>query len=471
VALHWSTHQLTEYLAAVGAPESEPDAVMVGVERMIESLDSEVGVVLLDGEVACLLGVGADDLALLQGALAQRAAEVELPLLGRLHLLSSSLGREVAGQVIVARECAPFDAEERQMLEGMARVLGLTVRGLRTLAAERELVWTLQQRELLLETMLEIQRAISSRVPLQEVLDRITHGAAALLGATQVGLGRPEPQGFAEVSRFESPDSEAWDLGPAVAAAVDADEAAIVEHDGGNEVAIAVPVHVSGGIDCCLVAAVPSQAATLDEQRNLLVAFAQQVSLALADARAVEAMYAASHDALTGLANRALFAERLELELGRSEQGGDERVSVLFIDLDGFKGVNDSLGHAAGDELLIGVAGRLQGCVRSSSIVARLGGDEFAVLLDDLGEPGARQVAERIASSLEAPFAIGAREMRISASVGVAARRGETRHAAELIADADVAMYSAKKSGGGRVACFEPSMRWDDAGSAEPSAA
>ena len=196
MALHWSTHQLTEYLAAVGAPQSEPDAVMVGVERMIESLDSEVGVVLLDGEVACLLGVGADDLALLQGALAQRAAEVELPLLGRLHLLSSSLGREVAGQVIVARECAPFDAEERQMLEGMARVLGLTVRGLRTLAAERELVWTLQQRELLLETMLEIQRAISSRVPLQEVLDRITHGAA---DAARRDAGRPGAAGAARL--------------------------------------------------------------------------------------------------------------------------------------------------------------------------------------------------------------------------------------------------------------------------------
>lgn len=473
---HWSGHQLTEYLAALAPIQSEAEAITVAVERMIEPLDSEVGVVVVDDDVATFLGVSEEEVAAVRDAGRTRASAIELAGLGELHLLTATLDREVEGVVIVARTCEPFEAEERQMLAGMARVLGLTVRRLRTLATERELrarfeeqaeqrlrlVQTLQVRESLLSTLLEIQRAISNRVPLQEVLDTITSGAAGLLNARHITLGRRNPvdsDSHIELSRFELDGGldRDWDLHGAVLAALSADEAATLTSPCGDEVAIAVPVHVSGGIDGYLLAAVPAGEDKLDEQRNLLLAFAQQVSLALADARAVVAMHAAFHDALTGLPNRSLFLERLELELARSQTSGQD-VSVLFIDLDGFKAVNDSLGHAAGDELLEAVGQRLRECVRSTSVVARLGGDEFAVLLEDIDENQAQQIAARIIKSLERPVTLGTRDVCVSASVGVTSTRSAPGDAAQVLSNADVAMYRAKKQGRGRLVRFAPEM-------------
>jgi diguanylate cyclase (GGDEF)-like protein len=476
MARHWSGHQLTEYLAALGPLQSETDAVAIALERMIEPLDSEVGIVVVDDQVVSCLGVEPDEVAAVCTAGSARACEIALPGLGDLHLLSAQLGREVAGMAIVARTCGAFEAEERQMLEGMARVLGLTVQRLRTLANERELrarfeeqaahrlrlVQTLQVRESLLSALLEIQRAISNRVPLQEVLDTITSGAAGLLNAREVALGRrdpTDPDNHVQLSRFVHEERLGcdWDLSDTVRAALSADDAATLDSPRGDEVAIAVPVHVSGDIDGYLLAAVPAGEHSLDEQRNLLVAFAQQVTLALADARAVEAMHAAFHDSLTGLPNRAQFLERLELELPRS-QASSRDLSVLFIDLDGFKAVNDTLGHAAGDELLSVIGGRLRECVRSSSLVSRLGGDEFAVMLDDVDEQLAHQIAYRIIGALERPVVLGGRNVCVSASVGITSTRSTPGDATQVLGNADVAMYRAKKQGRGRIVRFEPQM-------------
>jgi diguanylate cyclase (GGDEF)-like protein/PAS domain S-box-containing protein len=173
--------------------------------------------------------------------------------------------------------------------------------------------------------------------------------------------------------------------------------------------------------------------------------------------RALEAQltYQAFHDSLTGLPNRALFRERVEYALtGRDVQ----HVHVLFIDLDRFKTVNDSLGHGSGDELLVAVARRLTPTLRGDDTLARLGGDEFAVLTVGTADGGER-VARRILESLRAPFAIAGGDVSVSASVGVAFGSGSAEN---LLRDADVAMYGAKSAGRNRYEVFDPTTHSAD---------
>ena len=170
----------------------------------------------------------------------------------------------------------------------------------------------------------------------------------------------------------------------------------------------------------------------------------------LTERRAMEGRLAhmAFHDSLTGLPNRALFKERLSRTLGRADRDG-EPVCLLFLDLDGFKEVNDRHGHEAGDALLAAAAGRIGRCLRPSDTAARMGGDEFAVLLEGLGPERAREVATRIGEALGAPFAVGGEEARVGASVGVACAVPGQKDAAELLGEADREMYRAKKRGRG----------------------
>jgi diguanylate cyclase (GGDEF)-like protein/PAS domain S-box-containing protein len=165
----------------------------------------------------------------------------------------------------------------------------------------------------------------------------------------------------------------------------------------------------------------------------------------------------AFHDPMTGLANRVLFADRVGHALTRRSRVASE-LGVLYIDLDHFKSVNDTLGHAAGDALLHEAARRIQGAVRAVDTVARLGGDEFAVLLEDAGLQECRDTGERLLGQLTRAFTIEGQEVFIGASIGVTvAEPGVTLE--ELVRDADVAMYVAKGAGRGQVVLFEPAMR------------
>jgi diguanylate cyclase (GGDEF)-like protein/PAS domain S-box-containing protein len=181
----------------------------------------------------------------------------------------------------------------------------------------------------------------------------------------------------------------------------------------------------------------------------------------VSDRKELEAqlVHQAFHDGLTGLANRTLFAERVEHALARSDKGD---LAVLFIDLDDFKNVNDSLGHAAGDQLLVAAARRLQGCLRPADTAARLGGDEFAVLLERVADAeAASAVAGRVLDTLHQPFGLNGRRIPIKASVGVATGRPGTDEAEELLRNADVAMYAAKAGGKDRYELFRPDMHED----------
>jgi predicted signal transduction protein with EAL and GGDEF domain len=183
----------------------------------------------------------------------------------------------------------------------------------------------------------------------------------------------------------------------------------------------------------------------------------------------------ALHDTLTDLPNRALFVDRLQHSLIRARRHSDYTFVVLFIDIDGFKVLNDSLGHSAGDELLIQVARRLIACFRETDTIsrsglaqnskltddglARIGGDEFTALLDDVSEPSdAIRVAHRIMDKIALPFDIGGQQIVISASIGIAASSNAYEGAEDLLRDAEIAMYRAKQAGKARCEVFDPAM-------------
>ena len=168
----------------------------------------------------------------------------------------------------------------------------------------------------------------------------------------------------------------------------------------------------------------------------------------------------AHHDALTNLPNRSLFMSRLEQALSSKQRHADRLYAILFIDLDRFKIVNDTLGHKAGDDFLIEVARRIGLCIRGHDLLARLGGDEFVVLLDNFEQPSdAEEVASRIIDAVSEPFVLEGREMYSGASIGIAHLDGYYRRADEVLRDADAAMYHAKTLGRGRLVSFDKSMR------------
>ena len=168
-------------------------------------------------------------------------------------------------------------------------------------------------------------------------------------------------------------------------------------------------------------------------------------------------IHQAFHDPLTGLANRALFRDRVSHALALAQRRGHP-ITVLFLDLDDFKTVNDSLGHAEGDRLLMAAAERFLSCARSADTVARLGGDEFAILIE--GAEGREGLVERLGTAMGHAFTLSGNQLRVTASIGVATAGGEDT-ADDLLRNADVAMYAAKRRGKGRSAVYESRMYAD----------
>jgi diguanylate cyclase (GGDEF)-like protein/PAS domain S-box-containing protein len=205
---------------------------------------------------------------------------------------------------------------------------------------------------------------------------------------------------------------------------------------------------------------------TADEQRVAGLA-ANLASIAISRARAVEQLrHQARHDPLTGLANREVFLDRLEAALAAAEERGDT-IAVLFVDLDRFKDVNDTLGHDIGDRVLVALARRLESAVRLGDTVARLGGDEFVLVCRVEGRQHAQLVADRVLDHVRSPYTVGEQEVELTASIGIALGDDArdvvglvTGHRpAELLRDADVAMYRAKERGRARAEVFDDSLR------------
>jgi diguanylate cyclase (GGDEF)-like protein/PAS domain S-box-containing protein len=183
-----------------------------------------------------------------------------------------------------------------------------------------------------------------------------------------------------------------------------------------------------------------------DEEGNLVAIIGVYTDITERKRMEERLEYQAFHDLLTDLPNRRLFMDRLRQTLKRTERRREHKVALLFMDLDNFKIVNDSLGHELGDQLLVAVVERLRSSLRPEDTLARLGGDEFTVLIEDVGSPeNVVRVAERIVEDLGGPFVIEGREVFVSASIGIAMGDARTKSSEELLRDADTAMYQAKE--------------------------
>ncbi len=488
-----STQRLAEFLAVVSAAPDPDSAFQVAAERAARALEAEVAVVLEPAGVITSVGFafGRVPVADLAEVLAGRTT-LDVPGAGTCQAVVAPLGGATDRHLLVARSGEDgFTVDEISLVRGMARVLELTVAKLHTYQAERRqaaenarLLRSLQERQRLLEQLSTIQRAITRRAPLQSILDTITAGAQELL-RDEVAVLRmidPDDPGMVlMVSHTGLPEALArrvWRVPIADAGAgglaIQRDALAVLDDyprapesmpevaTASIQSAMAAPVHEHSRVVGSLVVAsyrpgrVYSQA-----DRELLQVFAEQVSLAVTDAKTQEAMHQAFHDSLTGLASRALFLDQLDHALARTAQEGG-RLAVLFVDLDRFKNINDSLGHSAGDALLVGVADRLRGCLGPRDTAARLGGDEFAVVVRDGSAP--EQVigtARRIIEELRAPFQLHGHETFIDASIGIAWGTDRDQDAQSLMRDADLAMYQAKKNGKGRYEVFHPALRAD----------
>ncbi|MBP2330102.1 diguanylate cyclase (GGDEF)-like protein [Kibdelosporangium banguiense] len=482
--------QLLELLAVISSYPDEESAVRGAAERAAQALEAEVAAVVFGDHVAASVGFPAGqapdgDLV----AVARHEQEkLKVPGVGDCATVTAKWGGTHPGGLVLARWDEAFTVQEQNLVRGMARLLELTLNMLRAMqrsdrqAQENaELLKSLRQRQRLVEHLFDIQRAISRRRPLAQILDMITGAAQDLLGDDIVGLWlRETPDGEdtklvahvglrTGVARYRPkvPLAEAGAAGQAMLT-----DDVVVLHgygetssliaeltDGRLCASMAAPVHDSGTVTGSLMVGSHRQTRAYSASDvQTLRAFAEHVSLALTDANTVDRMYQAFHDSLTGLASRGLFLEQLSKRLGAAEHEA-KRVALLFLDLDRFKAVNDTLGHAAGDDLLTITAGRLKSQLRAIDVAARFGGDEFAVLLYGVSTiADAVRVAERILRTLGEPMPIAGRQLRVNASIGIALSTPGMPDPADLMRRADVAMYQAKRNGRGRLEIFTDEM-------------
>ncbi len=491
-----STQLLVQFLTAVSSCADEAAAIQVAAERTAAVFEAEVGAVVM-GNVVAAVGFPEDRLAAAELLAVARGAsrDVDVPGVGVCPAMAAPLREPGDGNLVVARSGGAFTPAEVHLLRGMARAFHASLLSLRTLDRERamraqseeqvtenaRLLESLRVRHQLLEHLVRVQRAITRRAPLEEVLGNIVDGARSLLGDDVAAIclvDRAEPTRFVHVtSRGMPADAEAA-LRRSRPTATDPAWAAITtdrvvlargpvlrgpDPEAWPErrrprAALAAPVHEGGrAAGTLVVASSDGQREYGTEERAVLEAFAEQVSLALTDALTLAEMHRANHDPVTGLATRRLFMQRLDEALAGSDES---MLAVLFIDLDRFKMVNDTLGHAAGDQLLFEVGSRIRACLRSGDFAARLGGDEFGVLVESVESlEMVVAMAERIGADLRLPAFVEGRQVFVDASVGIVTAVPGSIDGEALVRDADVAMYEAKQTGAGRCVVFDQAMR------------
>ena len=461
-----------------------------------EALEAEVAAVVTADSVIDMIGFPRDHVpvAALLTAAGQPHRGLLLPRVGELRALSVPV-EEIEGHLIVARSGDErFEADEVGLLRAIGRSLSMSLRTLRMLDQERSLrtevevraqenlllLVIVQERQAALERLSKIRASISRPAPLPEVLNAVVEGAHELLGDEVVGLrlvDREDPEyahlvSSTGVSHAVLSATKRSPLSVGAGGRAIVEDRVIILNDYQNtdmamnefvgaqlQSAIAAPIHEEGrAVGSITVATYRPGRKYTDTDREMLVALADQASIALNDAKAADQMrHLAYHDALTGLPNRLLFFEHLVRAVANAKRSGAS-LAVLYLDLDRFKLVNDSLGHNVGDHLLEAVAKRLRTSLRSADLAARLGGDEFAVLAENTNADGAAVLAERICEALSDPFSVNGHELTVTASVGVVVDEAGHTDADGLLRNADLAMYRAKVEGFGRHAVYEPDM-------------
>ncbi len=310
-----------------------------------------------------------------------------------------------------------------------------------------------------------------ARIVLAGLVDRFEFKRGIVLGASDgrmIALATHETEGVPTTSaELDWIISRAWDrheVLPVKQLDVDFDPFLTAAMPAARNLIVAPMIADGRPVGAIVVESAPGRRLPGVERRvaSMVARFASMAALNLRNAvllRHVQDL--AERDALTGAANRRMFQQSLERILASplAKNHTDRVTTILFIDLDDFKVVNDTLGHAAGDSLLVAVTERISSLVRSTDLVARLGGDEFAILTED--EPDlahSRVMAERLVQELRAPYVISDRPVVVTSSIGIASARDAVAGAADLVRNADVAMYMAKANGKSGFALFDPGM-------------
>ncbi len=501
----WAVGELTQFLELVAAHHDEDAAIARGLDLVVRALSATAGAMVSREGPRASLGfeTPSDEQVVLQlqAVAAQASDGVVVPGVGRCDAFAVDLRTDPACSMVLVRIGEPFTEEEQMLALGMGRALSLVLSRIALLAGRQEalqaqrrredlgqhhaienerLLAMLEERQALLKKLARIQRSISTHAPLPEVYGAIVQGARDLLDVEVIGLRHLDPENPDEVIMVAShgmSDATRSVVGR-LPVSTGLGGRAIVEgrlvvmpdysaEAGGLEVLVAegvytamsAPIHVGGQVVGSLtVGSTRGKRQYSEVEQEILLAFAEHASLALTDDRTLAAVEQALHDSLTGLAGRALFFDRLAhtfAAAGRSVLP----FGMIFIDLDGFKAVNDRLGHAGGDQLLAEAASRIQACLREADTAARLGGDEFGVLIEKvLGIEVMIATAERIARAIAKPFSVLGTEVAVTAGIGVALSSDELHDGDELVRHADIAMYRAKRRGGDCVVVFDPSM-------------
>ena len=471
----WAAHQLTRFLRSISDAPDRSTVMSVAVEQACDAFEGDIAAITHGEGVLESIGIGpvAATTSGLPAAAAHSGRTVVFPGLGEYDLAAAPFEDDPTMRLVVARRVDdPFSAEDRALLRNMVRIVDLVTENV-------QLLNELRERQDLLQRLSVIQRSISHRADLDVIFSGITAGLVELLDVEialirvidvegsgdhvlAASLGLPEKivhrlrrlgpnQGLAQPVGVlgqvlvvdEYPHSPY--AVPALAAY-------------GVQTVMGAPIHEGGTTVGGLVVASRDPARKFSEsEREALVAFAEHASLALTDAKVLEGLARALSDSLTKLPSRTVFTERLSA--AQVERAPDHAVAVLFIDMDRFKSVNDTLGHAAGDQLLIEVAARISACVRPEDTVARLGGDEFTVLLPNVrSETEVEAVATRIMDAVAKPIVVGEHSLVVSASIGIALDDDFGGSTPDLLNAADLAMYQAKRSGRGRAERFHPAL-------------
>ncbi len=389
------------------------------------------------------------------------------PVASRLHLFRFAL------MILTALFCA-YAIEKELQLRRLARLL----------IEERVLTASLRSRLTEVDALLRAARAVNTVVELEEVLDTIIASAMELLGGRDGSIMLMQGENTLRTVCARGGGAARGaivHLGEGVAGRVaETREAVLVsgvldptrwapatEGPPAPGSGISAPlIHRDTLLGVINVNALATRAFTAHDLRALAV-FAEQAAGAIANARlyeeqmllASQSLFQSLHDPLTRLPNRLLFLDRVHHALARRQPSARRRLALLFLDLDDFKRINDSLGHAAGDEVLVAFAERLRRSVRAADTVARFGGDEFAILLEDsAGRHEVAHTAERIMAALAEPFTVAGRQTWQRVSIGAAEFEGGDSCAQELLRHADLALGAAKRQGKGRFLFYEPAM-------------
>lgn len=495
---NWATLQLSELITAIGDTAGEATGAALALRHISIALEADWSVIVENGLVTGSSGFGKRQ-PIEELIQAEKSGELTLPQFGTVRTLVEWDSSRHTKIVVARHDTSEYSALERSLFLSMARVVAMSNQMKRALETERrqrkrleivaqeklQMARELEDQRDLLERLSRLQRSVASHAPTDEVFDTIVTGARELTGDdfATLRLAIPDDPGMSRLAAARGIPDEMVDSTSVLpdniglnGEVISSGQIVVVNdysayHNPINgylnhhlKQAMGAPVFDGDVVIGSLcVGSFKQRAPYSDAESRALRAYAESAALALASGRIVEALHESYgvaldqslHDPLTGLANRRLFVDEIRTHF-------DQRtpVALLFIDLDDFKLVNDSLGHPVGDRVLQVVAERIDRTIGPDARAARLGGDEFAVLIPNPVHSEVLTLVATIQAEIERPIAVGNHALVGQASIGISFSEAfDALEPDALLGDADLAMYQAKTSGKGGYSVFAPELR------------